>query len=163
MTIVKAIATFLPTKNSDITGVITFEQSLTDNNTTSTTIYGYINGLKTGKHGIHIHTYGDLSGGCVTVGDHFNPYKRKHGGAFSKERHIGDLGNIECINESVPTYFYLKNADVSIVGPYSIIGRALVIHADEDDLGLSSHPLSSTTGNSGSRIACAVIGIKSSN
>ncbi len=157
MPIVKAIATFLPTKNSDITGVITFEQDISQ---PYTTIYGYINGLKVGKHGIHIHTYGDLSGGCITVGDHYNPYKKKHGGAFSKERHIGDLGNIECINEYTSTYFHLENVNISIVGPYSVIGRALVIHADEDDLGLTKHPLSSSTGNSGFRLACAVIGIK---
>jgi len=157
MPVVKAIATFLPTKNSDISGVITFEQNIGGR---YTDIYGYINGLKTGKHGIHIHTYGDLSGGCVTVGDHFNPYKLKHGGPLSRERHVGDLGNIECINEHIPTYFHLKDTEVSVIGPYSIIGRALVIHSDEDDLGLTSHPLSSTTGNSGARIACAVIGIK---
>jgi superoxide dismutase, Cu-Zn family len=158
--IVKAIATFLPTKNSDISGVITFEQNSYENHTT---IYGYINGLKPGKHGIHIHTFGDLSGGCITVGDHFNPYKKNHGSAFSRERHLGDLGNIECTNEYVPTYFHLKNVDLSIVGPFSIIGRALVIHADPDDLGMTNHPLSKTTGNSGFRLACAVIGIKDSN
>jgi Cu-Zn family superoxide dismutase len=37
-------------------------------------------------------------------------------------------------------------------------GRSLIIHADEDDLGLGSHEDSKTTGHSGARIACAIIG-----
>ena len=40
----------------------------------------------------------------------------------------------------------------------NIIGRGLIIHADEDDLGLGGFPDSLTTGHSGKRIACAVIG-----
>ena len=39
----------------------------------------------------------------------------------------------------------------------SIINRSVMIHEDEDDLGLTEHPLSSTTGNAGSRIACGKI------
>jgi superoxide dismutase, Cu-Zn family len=44
-------------------------------------------------------------------------------------------------------------------GPLSIVGRALVIHADPDDLGLGGVELSKTTGNAGARSACGVIGI----
>lgn len=40
----------------------------------------------------------------------------------------------------------------------NIIGRGLIIHADEDDCGLGDFPDSLTTGHSGKRIACAVIG-----
>lgn len=36
--------------------------------------------------------------------------------------------------------------------------RAVVIHSGQDDLGLGGTPLSNTTGNSGSRVACGVIG-----
>ncbi|CAE7082961.1 unnamed protein product [Rhizoctonia solani] len=35
-------------------------------------IYGQIHGLSPGKHGIHVHTFGDLSGGCVSTGTHFS-------------------------------------------------------------------------------------------
>ena len=38
--------------------------------------------------------------------------------------------------------------------------RAIVIHADEDDLGLGNNPNSTLTGNSGKRWACGVIGCK---
>lgn len=38
--------------------------------------------------------------------------------------------------------------------------RGIVVHAGEDDLGLGDSPLSKTTGNSGDRVACGVIGCK---
>ena len=40
-----------------------------------------------------------------------------------------------------------------------IIGRSIIIHEDEDDLGLGNFEDSKTTGHSGKRIACSVIGI----
>lgn len=38
--------------------------------------------------------------------------------------------------------------------------RGVVLHSGEDDLGLGNSPLSNTTGNSGDRSACGVIGCK---
>ena len=37
-------------------------------------------------------------------------------------------------------------------------GRTLIVHEDEDDLGLGSFEDSKTTGHAGKRIACAIIG-----
>ena len=45
-----------------------------------------------------------------------------------------------------------------LYGPDSIIGRSLVIHAGEDDLGLENNAGSQSSGNSGPRIACCTIG-----
>ena len=42
-------------------------------------------------------------------------------------------------------------------GEYSVVGRSVMIHADEDDLGKGGHELSLTTGNAGARIACGEI------
>ena len=48
---------------------------------------------------------------------------------------------------------------VMLYGETSVIGRSCVVHADPDDLGLTDHPLSKTTGNAGARLACGVIGL----
>jgi Cu-Zn family superoxide dismutase len=37
-------------------------------------------------------------------------------------------------------------------------GRSIIVHADKDDLGLGEEEDSLTTGHSGKRMACAVIG-----
>ena len=41
--------------------------------------------------------------------------------------------------------------------PNNIIGRSIVVHADEDDLGLGGVADSKTTGNAGARVACCKI------
>lgn len=41
-----------------------------------------------------------------------------------------------------------------------VYSRTVIVHADEDDLGLGGHELSATTGNAGDRLACGVIGGK---
>jgi Cu-Zn family superoxide dismutase len=39
-----------------------------------------------------------------------------------------------------------------------LYGRSLIVHADPDDLGKGKEEDSKTTGHSGKRIACAIIG-----
>ena len=41
---------------------------------------GTIDGLSSGEHGIHIYSSGDLSRGCESIGEHYNPYNSPHGG-----------------------------------------------------------------------------------
>ena len=45
----------------------------------------------------------------------------------------------------------------SIHNHQSIIGRSLVLHVTEDDLGKGGHEMSPVTGNAGGRISCGII------
>ena len=109
--------------------------------------------LPAGKHGFHIHKAGDLRGeGCKLACDHYHKGEpTAHGGApgSKSQRHSGDLGNVE---EGKYSYT-LRGITVD-----DILGRSVIVHAGEDDLGLGPFEDSLTTGHSGARIACAVIG-----
>jgi Cu-Zn family superoxide dismutase len=121
-----------------------------------------LSGLKPNAlHGFHVHECGDLSKGCESMCAHFNPYGKLHGGPNSAERHVGDLGNIYSDNQGRARYSFRDNLIKVRGSQCNIIGRGLIIHADPDDLGKGCNQLSSITGNSGKRMACAVIGHKS--
>ena len=83
---------------------------------------------------------------------HFNPTNQPHGGKNSEQRHVGDMGNVSADQNGNAVLDYIDTR-IKINGPYGIIGRSIIVHADEDDL--PSQP----TGNSGARIGCGVIGI----
>jgi len=142
-------------ENNGINGQILFYQKNMD----KVLIDININGLpKNAKLGIHIHEAGDLSDGCKSACAHFNPFGSVHGGPKSKNRHVGDLGNIitdkngKCKMKLIDRMIKLDNSKSSIVG------RAVVIHNNEDDLGKGNNLESLKTGNAGSRIVCSVIG-----
>lgn len=72
---------------------------------------------------------------------------------------IGDLGNIEVKSNGEETEILINDSIISLIGQHSIIGRSLVIHEKEDDLGKGGNEESLKTGNAGGRILCGVIGI----
>ena len=119
-----------------------------------TLIKGTIRGLEPGEHGFHIHEYGDLSQGCESAGGHYNPDGVDHGNL--ENGHVGDLGNITANEEGVAE-FTIKAERVDLVGERSVVGRAIVVHADVDDLGKGGDAESRKTGNAGDRLACGVI------
>lgn len=137
----------------DVSGTVFFDQK---DAKSPVVVSGEVSGLAKGKHGIHIHEFGDNTNGCTSAGAHFNPQKLDHGSPDADIRHVGDLGNIE--SAGGVTKVCLQDSQISLVGPNSIVGRTLVVHADPDDLGLGGHELSKSTGNAGARIACGVIG-----
>lgn len=140
----------------DVSGTVYFDQN---NEKSSVVLTGEIKGLAKGKHGFHVHEFGDNTNGCTSAGAHFNPEKLDHGSPESEIRHVGDLGNVESYYEGGVTKVCIQDNQISLTGPNSIVGRTLVVHADPDDLGLGGHDLSKTTGNAGARIACGVIGL----
>ncbi|KAK3546463.1 hypothetical protein QTP70_026318, partial [Hemibagrus guttatus] len=103
------------------------------------------------KRAIHIHQYGDLSQGCITAGPHYNPLGVDH------PAHPGDLGNYVAINGTIRQQLNMEGG--TLFGGQSILGRAVVIHEKEDDLGFGSNKESKRSGNAGKRIAGCVIGI----
>jgi Cu-Zn family superoxide dismutase len=113
-----------------------------------------VKGLKKNHlHGFHIHESGDLREGCKSCCSHYNPENTEHAGLDGG--HAGDLGNIKTDDYGV-CKMTLKT-DKFLVD--DILGRSIIIHEDEDDLGLGEFEDSKTTGHSGTRIACALIGI----
>jgi Cu-Zn family superoxide dismutase len=143
----KAVAVF---DNGLVKGVVTFSDRKA-----GLYICATFTKLPKGPHGFHIHKAGDLRGdGCKLACDHYHKGPPcDHGGppGWKGSRHTGDLGNIK----ELGTYTYtLKDVSTD-----ELIGRSVIVHADEDDYGLGGQDDSLTTGHSGARIGCAIIGL----
>jgi len=152
-----AIAVF---DDKKIKGTVTFVENINKN---LVDIQIHLTGLKKNSlHGFHVHESGDLSEKCQSMCAHFNPYKKNHGCPGLKERHVGDLGNLKTDANGNAKYVMTDDV-IKLRGKCNIIGRGLIIHADPDDCGQGNAPDSLTTGNSGKRIACAVIGYAKDN
>ena len=140
----QAVAVLQPTKDSKVRGVIL----LTERNG-KVRITGQVRNLSPGKHGFHIHEYGDLrSRDGSSAGDHYAPDGHKHGAPGDEEHHAGDLGNIEANQEGVAKV----DIEADWLKLHFIVGRSIVVHAKADDL--ESQP----SGDAGDRVALGVIG-----
>ncbi len=144
----KAIAVLSPTANSKVMGTVTFTQSGDE-----VKVVADITGLTPGKHGFHIHEFGDCSSpDGKSAGGHFNPEHHDHGAPTATDRHEGDLGNIEA-DASGKAHLELTDKVLKFSGADSIIGHAVIVHEKADDL--KTQP----TGDAGGRVACGVIGV----
>lgn len=103
------------------------------------------------RRAIHVHEFGDVSQGCESTGPHYNPLAVQH------PQHPGDFGNFVVRNGSLWKRY--TNLAASLSGPHSIVGRAVVVHAGEDDLGRGGNAASLENGNAGRRLACCVVGL----
>ena len=160
----ESVCVLTNTTIKSIQGTIRFVE-----NGKNTIIEVNIRGLPPGLHGFHIHEAGDLTDQCTSACKHFNPTGQVHGGPDSILRHVGDLGNIRANNKGV-CRITMSDHRIKLRGINNIIGRSVVIHDKEDDLGkgglsktgkiidVAQHEESLKTGNAGKRIACGVIG-----
>lgn len=114
-------------------------------------------GLPHGIHAIHVHSVGRCDPpDFASAGPHWNPAMRKHGTNNPAGPHAGDLPNIEVsANGVLAATVTLPGANLTGPGPAGVLldgdGASLVIHAGPDDY------VTDPSGNSGARIACAVI------
>jgi Cu-Zn family superoxide dismutase len=144
----KAIAVLHPTKGSNVEGTVTFAKSGDEMK-----IVADVTGLTPGKHGFHIHEFGDCSSpDGKAAGGHFNPTNNPHAGHDAAARHEGDMGNLEA-DSAGKAHLELTDNMMAMSGEKSIIGRGVIVHEKEDDL--KSQPV----GNAGGRVACGVIGV----
>jgi Cu-Zn family superoxide dismutase len=154
----------ISTLTSDlVNGYVFFHQCIPSN---PVRVEFMISGPKNKTHAIHIHEYGDLTRGCESLGSHFNPTRQTHGSIYvnNMPRHSGDLINNITFNNEGKFYFVYEDSTISLypTSNLSIIGRSIVIHEKQDDLGMGvglNKQESLKTGNAGKRICCGVIGI----
>ncbi|XP_057449387.1 probable helicase CHR10 [Lotus japonicus] len=82
---------------------------------------------------------------------------KTHGAPEDEIRHAGDLGNIVANADGVAEATIVDQ--IPLTCSSAVIGRTLVVHELEDDLGKGGHELSLSTGNAGGRLACGVGGL----
>lgn len=143
--------------DSPVTGTITFEQSSKNG---PVKVTGEVNNLDPfSKRGFHIQwvcqplfpigyyddgspwptsTLGDITNGCLSSGPHYNPFDRNHGAPYVRERHVGDLGNIQSNRDGVSEVdFY--DGSITLNGYLSIVGYVNVIEDHSIIITHSSH------------------------
>ena len=111
-------------------------------------------GLPKGVHGVHLHAVGTCDGPAfASAGAHLNPHGKQHGSANPAGSHLGDLPNLMIDSDgagAISTKLSGGRAQIE-AALFDTDGTAVVIHADSDDY--KTDP----SGNSGTRIACAVL------
>jgi Cu-Zn family superoxide dismutase len=143
-----ATAELKPTQGNTTSGRARFEQR-----GNKVLVTAEVRGLKpNAEHGFHVHEKGDCSApDAMSAGGHFNPAGKPHGHYGQPERHAGDLPSLKADANGVATLRFESELITVAAGPASVVGRGLIVHRDPDDY--KTQP----TGNSGPRLACAVI------
>jgi Cu-Zn family superoxide dismutase len=142
-----ATASLSPTTGNTARGTVTFTQDGDE-----VRVRASVSGLKpNAEHGFHVHEKGDCSApDGASAGGHFNPGGKPHAARDAAARHAGDLGNLKADPYGLARVDFV-DATLSLSGPDSIVGRAVIIHEKADDF--TTQP----TGNAGARQACGVI------
>jgi Cu-Zn family superoxide dismutase len=145
-----AVAAIEARSGSSLTGIATFVQ-----NGDSVHVTVDVSNAPQGIHAVHLHEKGDCSAPDATsAGGHFNPAHMEHGSPDAAAHHAGDFGNMS-VGEEGHGHLELDTRMLTVLpGDRSVDGRAVVVHAKEDDM--HTQP----TGNAGGRIGCGVVAVK---
>jgi len=116
-------------------GFIEFEQKHPHH---SVQIHFHLHGFHPhSTHALHIHEFGDLRKGCLSLGGHFNPTHSIHGSLNSHHHHAGDLFNnftTDPYGQFHQTHSF-KSLSLFYDSDFCILGRSIVIHKHPDDKG----------------------------
>ena len=146
--VTRAVAVLAPTQGNSVQGTVWLSAV-----PAGVAVKASLKGLAAGNHGFHVHEFGDCTAADgASAGGHFNPKGSPHGAPTDAARHAGDLGNIQAASDGSATLEWTDPA-MKLDGPGGVIGHAVIIHANPDDL--KTQP----TGNAGGRVACGVIGV----
>jgi Cu-Zn family superoxide dismutase len=141
-----AAAELGPTQGNRVNGTITFAPG-----PDGVRVTAHIEGLAPGEHGFHLHQNGDCSAADgSSAGDHWNPTQQPHGAPDAPAHHAGDLGNVTA-DAKGNAHMERVVSGLRLSGAQSVIGRAVIVHGNADDL--STQP----SGNAGPRVACGVV------
>lgn len=146
----EAIAVLQPTKESHVRGTVRFR----DIGNGTLEVFAAVDALPGGTHAYHVHVFGDCSSpDAESAGPHFH----FTGSSFDKHVKIitGNLGELR--DDGRLTTTHQATIDASLQGRFSILGRAVVVHAQGND------PKVTPDGGAGRRLACGVIGIANPN
>ena len=134
------------TADSSAKGNLKFEQK-----EGAVLITGNISGLKPNAwHAFHVHQNGSCADAGNAAGGHFNPTNQPHGMHGAGNHHVGDLPALRSDSKGV-ALVDVTSESVALSGANSVIGKAVIVHADDDDY--TAQP----TGNAGARIGCGIV------
>lgn len=117
-----------------------------------------VSGMAPGSYALHLHAIGKCEGpDFKSAGPHFNPTAHSHGKLSPTGPHLGDLPNVTVAGDGKGHVDTIVPGLQLVGGAAPLLdtdGAALVLHAGPDDY------LTDPSGNSGARIACAVLNLK---
>jgi Cu-Zn family superoxide dismutase len=115
-----------------------------------------VNRMPAGTYGMHVHAAGKCEGPAFeSAGPHWNPQSKQHGTQNPQGPHAGDLENLTIGQNGAGGATLTLSGTELRSGQSPMLdadGAALMIHAKADDY------RTDPSGNSGDRIACAVLG-----
>ena len=91
----------------------------------------------------------------TSLGGHWNPNGKLHNLPPSKNRHVGDMGNVQNYDNSGVGWVSFKNE--LITSTSSIVGRGIIVHQTFDHG--DGYGCNNATGDAGTRYGECVIGI----
>jgi superoxide dismutase, Cu-Zn family len=147
--------------NGQTIGIAKFTETAT-----GTRVSLRVKGLTMGRHGTHLHENASCADGKDAKGNvakfggagaHFDPMgTMMHDSPYGTDHtnHAGDLENT-VVDEDGDGYVDMTDKRITVLGgPISVVGHAIVIHANED--AFTNEPVN---GGSGARVACGVIAL----